>query len=373
MSRSHRRFSRPMIVLLGGLLAIGTLFVLHKTNRTTASITPINPPAIIPLDQPAPPQPLVSPPTPPPAPAIIETQTPQAPTTNPSPLVADVAHTQTPQDDHWANLLNHGTPDAAPPLVTGKGPLIDGQTLMDAGRLLDARKILNDALQSGQLTASDTQSAKSMMAKINDTVIFSPQRFIGDPWGGVYVVRPGDRLGKIAMEYSTTWQLLSRINGLDPKALRAGATIKIVRGPFFAVVNKKAFTMDIYIGALPGDKASMYVKTVEVGLGRDDSTPTGTWAIASGAKLRHPTYYPPEGGAPIEADDPKNPLGGYWIALTGTGGAAVGKTSYGIHGTIDPDSIGKQASMGCIRMGADDISLVFDLMVEGKSTVLVTD
>jgi hypothetical protein len=244
---------------------------------------------------------------------------------------------------------------------------------MDAGKLLDARKILNDALQSNQLSPADSQSARAMMAKINQTVVFSPQHFPDDQWGGVYTVRPGDRLGKIAVAYSTTWQLLSRINNLDPRSLRAGATIKIVRGPFFAVVNKKAYTMDLYLGALPGDRASMYVKTVQVGLGRDDSTPTGTWAIANGAKLRHPTYYPPEGGAPIEADDPKNPLGGYWIALTGASGAAVGKTSYGIHGTIDPDSIGKQASMGCIRLGADDIALVFDLMVEGKSVVVVTD
>ena len=45
--------------------------------------------------------------------------------------------------------------------------------------------------------------------------------------------------------------------------------------------------------------------------------------------------------------------------------------SYGIHGTIDPDSIGKQSSMGCIRMKADDIAVVYDMMVEGKSMVLV--
>ena len=115
----------------------------------------------------------------------------------------------------------------------------------------------------------------------------------------------------------------------------------------------------------------MYVMTFQVGLGKDDSTPTGTWAIGPHAKLKHPTYYPPEGGPAIDADDPKNPLGGYWIALTGIQGQAVGRTSYGIHGTIDPDSIGKQASMGCVRLKNADIAMVFDLMVEGKSRVLV--
>lgn len=47
--------------------------------------------------------------------------------------------------------------------------------------------------------------------------------------------------------------------------------------------------------------------------------------------------------------------------------------SYGIHGTIDPNSIGKQSSMGCIRLRADDIAMVYDMMVEGKSTVVVKE
>ena len=117
----------------------------------------------------------------------------------------------------------------------------------------------------------------------------------------------------------------------------------------------------------------MFVTSYPVGLGRDDSTPVGTWIVEPHRKLKHPTYYSPRGEGVIAADDPKNPLGGYWIGLTGTEGQAVGKLSYGIHGTIDPDSIGKQSSMGCIRIRPDDIAVVFDMMVEGKSLVLVKE
>ena len=53
----------------------------------------------------------------------------------------------------------------------------------------------------------------------------------------------------------------------------------------------------------------------------------------------------------------------------GTGG----KSSYGIHGTMNWNSIGKMESMGCIRLKADDISWVFDILVDGKSKVLVKD
>ena len=115
----------------------------------------------------------------------------------------------------------------------------------------------------------------------------------------------------------------------------------------------------------------MYITTYGVGLGKDDSTPTGSWMIKD--KVTHPTYYSPRGEGVINADDPKNPLGPYWLGLTGTDGHAVGKASYGIHGTIDPDSIGKMASMGCIRLHNEDIAMVYELLVEGKSTVLVKD
>jgi hypothetical protein len=315
---------------------------------------------------------------------LIQTSTPLPPASPPPQPVAALPATQPaadapPPGATWSQLLNTGPAGGAAPLpapttgpiVTGNGALADGKARIAAGQLLEARAVLNAALLSGALSDADAAAARSMISDINQTVVFSARAFPNDPYGGTYLVKQGDSLAKIAAACNTTWELLARINGIEPRKLRYGATIKVLRGPFFAVVSKQAFTMDIYLGALPPDKGSMYVMSMRVGLGRDNSTPTGLWAIGHNAKLRHPTYYPPEGGQPIEADDPTNPLGGYWVGLTGVDGQAVGRTSYGIHGTIDPDSIGHQASMGCIRLKADDIPLVFDLMVEGKSMVLV--
>jgi lipoprotein-anchoring transpeptidase ErfK/SrfK len=39
---------------------------------------------------------------------------------------------------------------------------------------------------------------------------------------------------------------------------------------------------------------------------------------------------------------PNNPVGAVWIALS--------KDTYGIHGTPDPDHVGKTASHGCVRL-----------------------
>ncbi len=51
----------------------------------------------------------------------------------------------------------------------------------------------------------------------------------------------------------------------------------------------------------------------------------------------------------------------------------MGAVSYGIHGTIEPESIGTNASMGCIRLKDGDIDAVFNMLSEGKSTVKVID
>ena len=73
------------------------------------------------------------------------------------------------------------------------------------------------------------------------------------------------------------------------------------------------------------------------------------------------------------ADAPDNPIGERWIGLSGLTGEAVGRSGFGIHGTIEPESIGRDQSMGCIRLVADDVAWVYDLLVEGKSRVAVRE
>ena len=258
---------------------------------------------------------------------------------------------------------------AAVPTIVSAQPMEDAKAKQAGGDLIAARQILNDALIANH---GDTDALKKQIEQINESLVFSARKFPEDPWGGNYQVAGGERLGSIANRGSVTWELLSRINGVTPKRLRSGQIIKLVKGPFHAIVCKHLFKMELYLGA-PGGPGSMYIRSFPVGLGKDNSTPTGLWMCKAGDKIRNPRYYPPRGGDIIAPDDPKNPLGGYWIALEGLDGQALGKESYGIHGTIDPDSIGKMASMGCIRMKADDISWVFDLLVDGKSKIVVKD
>ena len=236
-----------------------------------------------------------------------------------------------------------------------------------------ARTVLNDALNSGRLAETDAAAVRGAIAALNAKLIFSPERSTNDTYVEVATVEAGRGLTAIARQHGVPWESICRINGVSDRRIRVGQALKVPRGPFQFVVNKAAFRMDIYLGGLPGETGALYVTSIPVGLGKDDSTPTGLWSVPGGGKGKNLSWTNPRTNEHFDGNDPKNPLGGYWIALKGEGGNAVGKTSYGIHGTIEPDSIGKQASMGCIRLRHDDIALVYDLLSEGKSKLLVKD
>lgn len=418
MSRSSRRISRPLIALLAIVIVLGVVFTVHKLKSARAAQARAKGDAAVAVSVPAQQQQSAAP-----HPAM---QPLAKPTNVSSPVSSNASSTDLTEKQAEAGALvtqtptEPGAPDAqahapqqaamadagnasgisdnssivhqpaapvepasgdsvGPPAVapaSGQAvlgsPLEQAKAKLESKDLIAARQVLNDGLISGRLTGAEADAAKKQIEDINQTLIFSARKFQDDPWGGTYQVVGGERLGTIAYKHALSWELLSRINGVTPRKLRSGQWIKIFKGPFHAIVYKSQFRMEIYLGA-PGGPGSMYVRGFPVGLGKDNSTPTGLWMCKAGDKIRHPRYYPPRGGDVIAPDDPKNPLGGYWIALEGLDGQAVGKESYGIHGTIDPDSIGKQSSMGCIRLRADDISWVFDLLVDGKSKVLVKD
>ena len=251
--------------------------------------------------------------------------------------------------------------------------LAEAETKQKAEDFLGARRALMKAFNSTKITPAQKADVAAKLTAVSEVIVFSPRKFISDEYATQHLVQPGERLQSIANKFETTYPLICRINGIpDPSRMRAGKSLKIVKGPFHAVVSKSNFTLDVYLGK-PGTENAVMVKRLRVGLGENDSTPTGEWKITD--KVVNPTYYNPRDDGPriIAADDPKNPLGERWIALEGVAGQAVGKASYGIHGTIEPDSIGKRQSLGCIRLADGDIELVYELLIKDKSSVTVED
>lgn len=70
----------------------------------------------------------------------------------------------------------------------------------------------------------------------------------------------------------------------------------------------------------------------------------------------------------IPGGDPRNPLGSRWIGFDALN--TDGRT-YGVHGTNQPDSIGKYVSNGCIRMNNKDVEEIFTKIPIGTKIAVV--
>ncbi len=183
--------------------------------------------------------------------------------------------------------------------------------------------------------------------RTSQTIYFQPQPHFMK----AYVVQPGDNLGEIATLYRVPWSYLADLNQTDPRRIRPGQRLKVIKGPFGAVVDLNRFELTI-------EHHGFVVKRYRVGVGRDHSTPVGEFTVQN--KLENPTYYGPN-GLVIDQNDPKNPLGEYWIDLG---------DSYGIHGTIEPSSIGQAQSAGCVRLNDESIREVFAFLSVGSKVII---
>ncbi len=213
-----------------------------------------------------------------------------------------------------------------------------------AGQVVEAHKALSKLYWQQPDLRSSVQERIDLTAK---AIYFSPQPQVQEP----YVVQAGDQLRKIASKHHVSWQYLSRLNRIDPKRLREGQKLKVIDGPFGAVVTLSDFELTLHHNG-------QYVRSYPCCIGKSNSTPTGKFKVLN--KVTSPQYTDPDGKV-FSGSDPKNPLGSHWIDLG---------DSYGIHGTIEPDSIGKAESRGCIRLLNADVSEVYDLLESGSEVVI---
>jgi lipoprotein-anchoring transpeptidase ErfK/SrfK len=237
--------------------------------------------------------------------------------------------------------------------------------MYEAGQVLEARAELNRLLND-RLTRSEQAEVRRWLTKAAEETIFSTKRMPNDPLVAAYKIQGGDALERIGKQFNVPHEILMTVNSIrDARKIRAGETIKVLNGPFHARIHISEFRLDVYL-------QDTYVRSFPVGLGADGSTPEGTWRVKN--RLPHPTYYPPASAVEkriIRPHDPANPLGVRWIGLEGAGGNAVGRYGYGIHGTNEPNSVGKAASLGCVRMANDDVIVLYGLLLPGKSTVTI--
>ncbi|MDQ0417652.1 SH3-like domain-containing protein [Croceifilum oryzae] len=113
-------------------------------------------------------------------------------------------------------------------------------------------------------------------------------------------------------------------------------------------INKKTNKLYLY-------QDGQVTKTYPVATGRTkDLTPEGTFTMV--VKIVAPGWKGIPGGVP------ENPLGKRWLGFSVKGDSG---RVYGVHGTNHPESIGTNASSGCVRMGEENLLELYKLIPEG--------
>lgn len=234
------------------------------------------------------------------------------------------------------------------------------------GEIIEARDALLTLMRRNP-DSPQRLKIKNLLSSLADQWLFSDKVLEGDDLCSIYEVKRGDFLSRIGASYDVPWEFLLKINKITrPEALRQGQKIKVVQGPFNAVISRSSFTMDLYLD-------DIYIKSYKVGLGSTKhETPTGLWTVGTD-KLVAPSWTDPDSGRVYDATDPDYPLGKRWVGLKGVAGDALGRTGFALHGTNEPQSIGQRSSRGCIRLADEDILEVYDLMVPNKSQVQIVD
>jgi len=249
----------------------------------------------------------------------------------------------------------------------------DAEASLGRGEAVRARDAYVRALYHPDTPTAQAADLRRIITRLNDDILFSPRLHANETRTRVHTVQSGEVLSTINRKEGTDvgYGLMAHVNRMsNPNKIRLGQPLKIVQGPFHAEVIKSAYRMDIYSGPADQPDQWQYVRSFKVGLGENNGTPVGEFVIKKDSKLENPAWVNPRTGERFSADDPENPIGEYWMGLKGIGASEIHE-SYGIHGTIDPESIGGSQSMGCVRLADDDVAFVYNLLVEEKSRVRI--
>lgn len=187
------------------------------------------------------------------------------------------------------------------------------QAKLDENKLDDALQLLSMAYSIPDLPPAETKQITQLLDQLAGTVIYSRQHWLEK----AHVVGPGETLDQIAQKYNVSRELLARINGIrDPQNLPPGKELKVVRGPFGAVINLGRSEMTLTLG-------DRYAGRFPLAVSPEQAPAAGQYAVAKMAaadpQQNMPAYLELDGqgsktalvGYPKEAtqSDPRIPLG----------------------------------------------------------------
>lgn len=196
-----------------------------------------------------------------PAPALPEPSTPASSTAIPVDPPAMLA----------AAAVDPVTPAASAPAVPSSAfasAWADAHEKLAAGRYAEALAALSVWYDDPALGLEESQRLEDLLGQLAGSVIYSQQDLLLPP----HVVAPGETMAGIAGPLGVSPRLLAKINGVeDPQRLVPGEHLKVVRGPFDAVlsVSRRRISLQLngaYAGSFPAIVGRRYLDKVGAAL-----------------------------------------------------------------------------------------------------------
>jgi lipoprotein-anchoring transpeptidase ErfK/SrfK len=221
------------------------------------------------------------------------------------------------------------------------------EQLVAASKFREALSVLSEHYGHASLPSEHREAMAPWLDALAARVIYSKQHLLELP----YEARAKETLFDIQDRFNVPWQLLQNINHdvvSDPSVVVVGTQLKVVQGPFRAVVETSRGELVVYLN-------NLYAGRFSFTLGNEAPKP-GQFKVSD--KRTDRVYYGTDGRT-IPASDPTNPYGGYWLDL----GREVS-----IHGS--PIQGAATETLGSISLSPQDAKDVYSILSVG-SEVLV--
>lgn len=225
----------------------------------------------------------------------------------------------------------------------GPGLLVEARRIQIQGDVSAAREKAYEALAASTQPAGRS-AIEAYLGELNILAVMNPHPMAEKT---EYTIERGDMLAVLARRFKTTVELLAKSNNIRGSNIRPGDRLRILNGTFRIEVSLSGNTLTLFLN-------DRFFKRYRVGTGQYQKTPPGDFKITD--RIAQPTWWRPD-GKEIPFGHPENVLGTHWLSLNLKG--------YGIHGTWQPESIGKQESAGCVRLLNSDIEELYTLLPVG--------
>ncbi|MEA3560765.1 MAG: L,D-transpeptidase family protein [Candidatus Omnitrophota bacterium] len=222
-----------------------------------------------------------------------------------------------------------------------------GENYLKKGELLSAEEAYKKIIQDYP-NSKIIKKAQQSLAGVKISILFSPIKTTDSQ---IYEIKPGDTLDAIARKFNITVELIKKSNQLTSDFIRQGQRLKISNAKFSLIIDKS-------LHALTLKSSEDVIKVYTISTGRPlNPTPVGEFSIVT--KLINPVW------RTLPPNDPRNILGSRWM------GFEEPYKEYGIHGTIDPGSMGKDVTKGCVRMLNQDIEELYAIVPLGTKVTII--